>query len=86
MGRILGKAGNQALTLPLPPRACRSRRHHFCEGRPLGLFLLHAGYHALVLAMCCCALAEFGRPNAAGGGGSGSGGGPAATARAKHEL
>ena len=43
------------------------------EGRPLQLFLLHTGYHVLVLVGCCCLLAVFGQtPNrgtSMGGGG-----------------
>ncbi|PRW58432.1 hypothetical protein C2E21_2823 [Chlorella sorokiniana] len=73
---------------------CLNARHHFFEGRPLQLFLLHAGYHALVLVGCCCLLAVFGQPAdsldassvAAGGGGGSSGGGEGPSGAHQTEL
>lgn len=44
------------------PSSPPARRHHFFEGRPLPLFLLHAGYHAIVLGMTCGLLAMYGHP------------------------
>lgn len=60
---------------------CR-RRHHFFEGRPLQLFLLHTGYHALVLGGSCCLLAVFGQPLTA----RDSRGGSAAGALGAHQA
>ncbi|KAI3433764.1 hypothetical protein D9Q98_003571 [Chlorella vulgaris] len=39
---------------------CLNARHHFLEGRSTMLFLLHFGFHALMLGGTCCLLAEFG--------------------------
>lgn len=65
-----------SISMPFPGCHPASRdRHYLFEGRPLQLFLLHAGYHALVLTGCCCLLAVFGQPLASGGSSSeGSGG------------
>ncbi|KAL4430690.1 hypothetical protein ABPG75_005946 [Micractinium tetrahymenae] len=65
--------------------SCINARHHFFEGRPLSLFLLHLGYHSLLLGSTCCLLAVFGQPLSGRGGGLERGGGavqPSAAAAA----
>lgn len=69
LGCPLVPAGLKAPSDPL----VLARRHHFFEGRPLQLFLLHAVYHAIVLTGCCCLLGVFGHPHHTVSGGSGGG-------------
>ena len=55
-------------------------RHYLFEGRPLALFILHSGYHGVILAMSCALLCAFGGPQE---GRSGAGAGAGRVARSE---
>jgi hypothetical protein len=67
----------------LPPSLPPGCRHYLFEGRPLTLFILHTGYHGLILGMSCALLCAFGGPQQ---GRSGSGAGAGAGGAARGEL